>query len=213
MIRYVGCFAVAAVCGTFEFLPVEPASAATVIVCPKTASFAEKLAAKEIRRYVYLRSGELLPIAAEAEQGCGHDRPENRSGAVGRRVPTENDRCQRQADVDDQRRKPDRRALRGLSLRRETGRAVLSPRRRGPRRKISSFPPRARRAAQAAVCHPRHPALPRLPRRPRLVEPGRLPGLRRATGQAQNEFPRAAHLSGTAARTPSRWSGSGCRRM
>ena len=48
-----------------RILPVA-ASASAVIVCPKTASFAEKLAAKEIRRYVYFRSGELLPIAAEA---------------------------------------------------------------------------------------------------------------------------------------------------
>ena len=32
------------------------------VVCSKDASFAEKLAAKEIRRYVYLRTGKLLPI-------------------------------------------------------------------------------------------------------------------------------------------------------
>ena len=67
MIRYVAWFALAAVCGTFEFLPAEPASAATVILCRNTATFAEKLAAKEIRRYVYLRCGELLPIAAKAD--------------------------------------------------------------------------------------------------------------------------------------------------
>jgi hypothetical protein len=67
MMRYLSWFAAAAVCETL-FLPAEAASAATVIVCPKTVSFAEKLAAKEIRRYVYLRCGELLPIAAEAGQ-------------------------------------------------------------------------------------------------------------------------------------------------
>ena len=64
MIRYFGCFAIVAVSGTLEFLSVPASSAATVIVCPETAPFAEKLAAKEIRRYVYVRTGELLPIVA-----------------------------------------------------------------------------------------------------------------------------------------------------
>ena len=62
MIRYFGCFAIA-VCGTLHSFH-GGRTAATVIVCPKTAPFAEKLAAKEIRRYVYLRCGELLPIVA-----------------------------------------------------------------------------------------------------------------------------------------------------
>jgi len=38
------------------------AAGTTVIVRAKTAEFAERLAAKEIRRYLYLRTGELLPI-------------------------------------------------------------------------------------------------------------------------------------------------------
>ena len=46
------------------------AAAATVaggnIVCPADAPPNVKLAAKEIRRYVYLRTGKLLPIAADA---------------------------------------------------------------------------------------------------------------------------------------------------
>ena len=65
-----------------------------------------------------------------------------------------------------------------------------------PDERISLPLPALDETAQAAVRHPRHPAVPRLPRRPRLVEPGRLPGLRDATGQAEDEFPRAAHLSG-----------------
>ncbi len=69
MQRYFAWFAAAAVCGTFQFVPGQAASAATVIVCPKSAPFAERLAAKEIRRYVYLRCGDLLPIAAEAGKG------------------------------------------------------------------------------------------------------------------------------------------------
>ena len=66
MICYLGCFALALLCGTFPLVSTEAARAATVIVCPKTAPLAEKLAAKEIRRYVYLRSGTLLLIATEA---------------------------------------------------------------------------------------------------------------------------------------------------
>ena len=33
------------------------------IVGPKTPSFAERLAAKEVRRYIYLRTGRLLAIS------------------------------------------------------------------------------------------------------------------------------------------------------
>jgi len=39
------------------------------IVCPANTSFAERLAAKEIRRYMYLRSGNLVPIVAEIQPG------------------------------------------------------------------------------------------------------------------------------------------------
>ena len=46
-------------------------AAPVAVVCDKDASFAEKLASKEVRRYVYLRTGKLLPIvdnlAAQAE--------------------------------------------------------------------------------------------------------------------------------------------------
>ncbi len=37
------------------------------VVCSPSASVQEKLAAREIRRYVYLRTGELLPIVQKAE--------------------------------------------------------------------------------------------------------------------------------------------------
>ena len=43
--------------------PAVCAEATTTIVCPASASFAEKLAAKEIRRYFYLRTGRLAEIA------------------------------------------------------------------------------------------------------------------------------------------------------
>lgn len=36
---------------------------AIIIVSPKDASIQETLAAREIRRYVYLRTGKLLPIS------------------------------------------------------------------------------------------------------------------------------------------------------
>ncbi|MCX6926723.1 MAG: malectin domain-containing carbohydrate-binding protein [Verrucomicrobia bacterium] len=45
----------------------QPVSPARVIVCPPNASPRVKLAAHELRRYVYLRTGELLPIAASGQ--------------------------------------------------------------------------------------------------------------------------------------------------
>ena len=50
--------------GKAEAAPAPP----TAIVCDASASSAEKLAAKEIRRYVYLRTGKLLPIIAANEK-------------------------------------------------------------------------------------------------------------------------------------------------
>ena len=40
----------------------------TAVVCDAAASSAEKLAAKEVRRYIYLRTGKLLPIVASGDQ-------------------------------------------------------------------------------------------------------------------------------------------------
>lgn len=49
--------------GCQEFRTHLPKTAGDVtIVCPKDASMPERLAAKEIRRYIYLRTGSLLPI-------------------------------------------------------------------------------------------------------------------------------------------------------
>ncbi|HIJ73769.1 MAG TPA: hypothetical protein HPP83_06675 [Candidatus Hydrogenedentes bacterium] len=47
---------------------IEAASAEreTVIVCPRKASALESFAAREVRRYVYVRTGELLPIVRSA---------------------------------------------------------------------------------------------------------------------------------------------------
>ena len=41
----------------------------TAVVCPCDAGFAEKLACKEVRRYIYLRTGTLLPIVDEPTNG------------------------------------------------------------------------------------------------------------------------------------------------
>jgi len=46
-------------------LHAEPAATAT-IVSVAGGSFAENLASREVRRYVYLRTGKLLPIIAPA---------------------------------------------------------------------------------------------------------------------------------------------------
>ena len=50
---------------TILLLAIASVASADVIVCPPNAPSNVKLAAKEIRRYVYLRTGELLPIATE----------------------------------------------------------------------------------------------------------------------------------------------------
>ena len=51
-------------------LPIPAVAAAqarpTTIVSPRDASWAEQLAAHEVRRYIYLRTGLLLPMMTEA---------------------------------------------------------------------------------------------------------------------------------------------------
>src|ERR1022692_3385215 len=37
----------------------------TIIISPRVASWMEQLAAREVRRYVYLRTGQLLPMMTE----------------------------------------------------------------------------------------------------------------------------------------------------
>ena len=54
--------------GKAEAAPAPP----TAIVCSKDSTSLEKLAAKEVRRYVYLRTGKLLPIvASDADAPAG----------------------------------------------------------------------------------------------------------------------------------------------
>jgi hypothetical protein len=50
---------------------VEGGAAPAAVVRAKGAAFAEVLAAKEIRRYVYLRTGKLLPVIEEMQGGAG----------------------------------------------------------------------------------------------------------------------------------------------
>jgi len=51
-------------CAAAAARPAPPEAAPCSIVVPKGASYAETLAAKEVRRYVYLTTGALLPLAA-----------------------------------------------------------------------------------------------------------------------------------------------------
>ena len=54
--------------GKVEAAPAPPAA----IVCSKDSTSLEKLAAKEVRRYIYLRTGKLLPIvASDADAPAG----------------------------------------------------------------------------------------------------------------------------------------------
>jgi hypothetical protein len=45
----------------------EPSTAPVAVVCAERGTLAERLAAKEVRRYVYLRTGKLLPIVGKLE--------------------------------------------------------------------------------------------------------------------------------------------------
>jgi hypothetical protein len=45
----------------------EPQTAPVAVACAKGGTLAERLAAQEVRRYVYLRTGKLLPIVAKLE--------------------------------------------------------------------------------------------------------------------------------------------------
>jgi hypothetical protein len=53
-------------CAAAAARPAPPEAAPCTIVSPEGASFVEALAAKEVRRYVYLRTGRLLPIIETA---------------------------------------------------------------------------------------------------------------------------------------------------
>ena len=66
--RMVVCF----LCGLVVATARAESAAPVAVVCDQEASAAEKLAAKEVRRYVYLRTGTLLPIVHQspaADQG------------------------------------------------------------------------------------------------------------------------------------------------
>lgn len=47
-----------------------PANTPLVIVCPQNASSQVRLAASELRRYVYLRTGKLLPVSLKQSANC-----------------------------------------------------------------------------------------------------------------------------------------------
>lgn len=70
MHRHIG-IAACVFCGLVVLTSQAEATTPATVVCAKDASFAEKLAAKEIRRYVYLRTGELLPIVDDVTAGQG----------------------------------------------------------------------------------------------------------------------------------------------
>jgi len=58
----VGIFATAA-----DWARAEPKAAPVAVVCTEAGTPAERLAAKEVRRYIYLRTGKLLPVVAKLE--------------------------------------------------------------------------------------------------------------------------------------------------
>jgi hypothetical protein len=64
LLPYAAVFLLAAGIGSPVFGADAPVAPAAVVVSPQ-ASFAERLAAQEIRRYVYLRTASLLPIVTD----------------------------------------------------------------------------------------------------------------------------------------------------
>ncbi|NQT38082.1 MAG: hypothetical protein HQ581_11365 [Planctomycetes bacterium] len=74
-----------------EPLPAEAVRPSAVVVCSADAGLQEELAAREIRRYVYLRTGELLPIAPTAKGNAiivaRRDRPIVESFSLGELGP------------------------------------------------------------------------------------------------------------------------------
>jgi hypothetical protein len=62
MLGHTRFFVICLLCGLACLTARAEAAAPAAVVCAKAAPFAEKLAAKEVRRYVYLRTGKLLPI-------------------------------------------------------------------------------------------------------------------------------------------------------
>ena len=203
----------------------------SAIVCAqgKDASFAERLAAKEIRRYVYLRTGQLLPLVdrleAKAEGGLIvvglKSRPAVAALLTDPTVKT---------------------TVTGLAAEQylikavqHGGRPVILVAGGDPIGTLygayrlaeqlgvrfylhGDVVPDERIAAgrcreldesgQAAVRPPRHPAVPRLPRRARLVERRRLQGDPRPAAQAADELLRPAHVSRGRRRARSRRCGS-----
>jgi hypothetical protein len=66
---FVGLIVLIAGAGTAACANVAEEPRPITVVCPKSASFVEKLAAKEIRRYFYVRTGRLAAIADSMGDG------------------------------------------------------------------------------------------------------------------------------------------------
>ena len=184
------------------------------VVCDKDASLAEKLAGREIRRYVYLRTGTLLPIVNRLPDGG-----EGGLIVVGRRTGRRCGHVERSCRQD----AVDRLAAEQYVLKtlRRNGRPVLLvvggdgigalyaayhfAERLGvrfylhgdvlPDRRIARRFARAGRNPQAAVRSPRNSAVSRFPRGAGLVEWRRLQGDLRPIAEDGDELLRAARLS------------------
>ena len=167
---------------------------ATAIFCPPDASAREVLAAREARRYVYLRTGTLLPIERSASL------PADASGLVIARKDRPVVAAAGAALAGTARKLAPQHYL--LKTLERDGRRVLfivggddagtlyaayrfaehlgvrfySGRRHRARRAHPARNTAYRRDGRAALRPARHPALPRFPRRPRLVEHRRLQG-------------------------------------
>ncbi len=170
-------------------------SAVPDVVVAKDATWHERTAAAEVRRYLYLRTGELrgAPRGPLVLPGPGAvHRPARKGRDLRPRLGRRRDRGQgrrpgcrgllaqdapwrRRLRPDRPRRRRQRpgRPLRRLPAGREAGGPVRPRRRHRPRRQDRARVPRPRprRDGAPAFRRPRHPALPRFPRGPGLVDP------------------------------------------
>jgi len=169
------------------------AADSAVVVSPAGVAPLERLAAAEVRRYVYARTGTLLPLAPALPDGGDAIviAAKNRAAVASLYAGA--------ADL-----KPQEFALEPLA---KDGRAILviaggdaagtlygAPWRHHSGREDPFRAPGRPRESAAALRAAGHPALPRFPRGARLVEPRRIQGRPRPASQARHELLRAARL-------------------
>ena len=211
MLRDVSLLVLGTLCVFVTLTPRVESAPPTAVVCAKDAGTAEKLAAKEVRRYVYLRTGILLPIVEELKAAPHGGVIVVGKGAVqALGLPPE--------DLELGSLQPEQYLLKTVQLEDRPVLAIVGGDAIGtlygayrlaehlgvrfylhgdvvPDQQIALELPTLDETRQAAVRAARHSAVPRFSRGARLVEPRRLQGHSRPVAEDGHELLRAAHLS------------------